>query len=197
MSRPNVESARTTFEHIERVRAKRDRLEVAQREAEAQLLESIRRAWELQEIDLEGLYELYNQFRDLSDPGYGKRWNATMPISYGSLRHAVQDFRYRQQPRWKPNGPHGSYTGTWPLEENAPRPMNGQSVVYVLYDAKTTPCYVGSTDQLYYRLKAHWADGKEFEQWVAFPCDDREAAYALEDRLLKEHQPYLNKRAGR
>lgn len=193
----NVEAARATAAHIERIRAKRDRLEVAQRDAEASLLVSIRRAWESAEIDLEGLYALYNQFRDLSDPGYGKRWNAAMPISHGSLRNAHSDLLYRRQPRWQANGSHGSYHGVWPLGENDPRPMNGECVVYVLYDAASRPCYVGSTQGFYYRMKAHWADGKVFERWVAFVCDDRDAAYKLEDGLLKEHTPYLNRRAAR
>jgi hypothetical protein len=108
-----------------------------------------------------------------------------------------------------PIGPHGSWTNydphwhdslpNWvsytPSEEN-PLPRRGQSVVYVFYDTANTPCYVGSTGDFPKRLKWHLKDRKPVVVWIAFPCSSRDAAYALEDCLLKQHMPYLNKRRG-
>lgn len=108
-----------------------------------------------------------------------------------------------------PTGPHGSWTNydphwhdslpDWidcvPSDEN-PMPPRGQAVLYVLYDAFSTPCYVGSTGNFPARLRWHLNDGKPVTVWSAFPCASRAAAYALEDRLLKQHMPYLNKKRG-
>lgn len=111
--------------------------------------------------------------------------------------------------KYVPTGPHGSWTNydphwhdaipDWvsytPSDEN-PMPRRGQSVVYIFYDATNTPCYVGSTGDFSARLKRHLRDKKPIRVWVAYPCASREEAYALEDRLLKECKPYLNKKAG-
>ncbi|MBL1120211.1 GIY-YIG nuclease family protein [Streptomyces sp. 110] len=70
-------------------------------------------------------------------------------------------------------------------------------VVYALFDARNDPCYLGSTDQFRTRIGKHVKDGKVFTSWQAYPCPDREAAYVLEDRLLKERLPSLNKKASR
>jgi hypothetical protein len=98
--------------------------------------------------------------------------------------------------RHVPNSPDGTWHGTWPLHGGS-FPSYGMCVVYVLYDHANAPCYVGSTQNLKVRLKWHAGDGKAFRQWTAFRCADRAAAYALEDRLLAEHKPYLNKKAAR
>jgi predicted GIY-YIG superfamily endonuclease len=68
--------------------------------------------------------------------------------------------------------------------------------VYVLFDAAGEPCYIGSTQNFRERARVH-RTGIAYERWVAYPCTDREAAYELETRLLKEHKPYRNKKRGR
>jgi hypothetical protein len=78
-----------------------------------------------------------------------------------------------------------------------PRPPDGTPVVYVLYGADAEPIYCGSTEHFKQRLKAHYRDGKRFVAWRAVPCANREQAYILEDRLLKQSCPPLNRRAGR
>lgn len=111
--------------------------------------------------------------------------------------------------KYTPTGPHGSWTNYDPLwdkslpdwvsstpSDDNPMPPRGQNVVYVLYDAFSTPCYVGSSGDFPARLKWHLKDGKPVRVWIAYPCDSRQAAYALEDRLLKQHLPYLNRKAG-
>lgn len=87
------------------------------------------------------------------------------------------------------------WLGTYPLGMNDPRPGRGVPVVYVLY-LDVEPIYAGSSDYFTGRLAAHRRDDKDFNRWRATACADRAAAYALEDRLLKQHLPTLNRRRG-
>lgn len=110
--------------------------------------------------------------------------------------------------RHQPNDPvSGGWIGDWVVAqanwgpygriENGTHPMKGTPVVYVLYGANSEPVYCGSTQDLYARLKAHHRDSKEFVAWRAVPCNDREQAYQLEDRLLRQSCPPLNRKASR
>ncbi len=101
------------------------------------------------------------------------------------------------RPWHSPNGPAGSWFGECPLNDGEPLPPKWTCVVYVLFDHENVPCYVGSTNQFRQRVKRHAYDGKRFVRWVAYPCADREAAFDLEVKLLAEHKPYLNVKAGR
>lgn len=83
------------------------------------------------------------------------------------------------------------WSGGYPLGDQ-PRPPTGQAVVYVLYQA-TEPIYLGSTAHFGSRLSQHRHD-KQIDRWIAYPCADRAAAYALEDKLLREQFPRLNRR---
>lgn len=121
----------------------------------------------------------------------------------------IIDEEWVESIKYVPTGPHGSWTNydpSWdpnlpervfctPTIEN-PMPPPGQAVVYVLYDSTGTPCYVGSSGDFPARLRWHMKKGKPVVVWRAFPCSSREEAYALEDRLLKQNKPYLNKKAG-
>lgn len=78
-----------------------------------------------------------------------------------------------------------------------PAPPVGVSVVYVLFDVWNEPAYVGSTQDFRVRLAVHRKEKPGLLTWTAFPCADREAAYVLENRLLKEYKPHLNKKASR
>jgi predicted GIY-YIG superfamily endonuclease len=93
--------------------------------------------------------------------------------------------------------PDGTWRGSSPLAEGDHMPARGRCVVYVLYDAAGQPCYVGSTQHLLVRLQSHRHNGKAFTSWTASACADREAAYQLEERLLSEYQPYLNRKRSR
>lgn len=138
------------------------------------------------------------------EPDWEERWTAAgLPPVAELMDLWAEGLKYTR------NGPHGSWTNydpAWddslpdwvsatPSDDN-PMPPRGQNVVYVLYDASSTPCYVGSSGDFPARLKWHLKDGKPVRVWIAYPCDSRQAAYALEDRLLKQHLPYLNKKAG-
>lgn len=99
--------------------------------------------------------------------------------------------------RAPPNGPEGTYVGVAPLPGDDVAPLEGTPVVYVLFDEDNEPCYVGSTQNLRARLNAHLTNGKQFVRWQAYPCASREDAYVLEERLLVERMPRLNRRRGR
>ncbi|WP_157251093.1 GIY-YIG nuclease family protein [Nonomuraea typhae] len=178
-----------TLQHIELIARKRQKLLAVQRDAERQVLHRAGRDYVAGLLPPEALVALYQRYRDLIAIN---AWRATTDLWYAAIPVRPEQLRMRTSPR--PNID-GTWRGDFPFAEDW-RPPTGQSVVYVLYDAASTPCYVGSTDQFNARLNAH-SRGKSFTRWIAYPCDDREAAYQLEDRLLKEHKPYLNRRAGR
>lgn len=83
-------------------------------------------------------------------------------------------------------------SGPAQLAADDARPPTGQAVAYVLYDG-LEPVYIGSTGHFSARLARHRRD-KTFDRWTAYPCADREAAYLLEDQLLAERFPPLNRR---
>jgi hypothetical protein len=197
---------RDTLFHIGLIQAKIDKLIKAQVDAEEQVLHRAGRDYAAGRLTIESLQALYKRYRDLvwreASPGrreYYSRapfswlWNQNVPVRSDQLPHFVK--RADTARRHEPNGPHGSWEGEYPIGY-APRPPDGQSVVYVLFDHANVPCYVGSTKNFKYRIKTHARD-KKFARWAAYPCEDRESAFELEERLLAEHKPYLNKRVGR
>lgn len=145
-------------------------------------------------MDEASLIALYGVVTAVGLPGFTKRWDASIGLQASRLPNLRTHLRHLE--RNAPNAPDGTWRGTWPLN-GGPVPIDGIPVVYVLYDAESAPCYAGSSDHLKGRLQGHERDGKPFVRWTASRCSDREAAYRLEDRLLKESKPYLNKRAGR
>lgn len=181
-----------THQHIALLNRKREQLHAAQIAAEEQFLCHVARVWREGRLTEPELALTYRAYADVGALGYGKRWNATIPVDHRRLSNLL-----RQPGRGQPNMPDGTWRGSWPLAEGDSLPVNGTCVVYVLYDAVNEPCYVGSSQNVRARLKRHRMDGKEFAFWTAFPCADREAAYQLEERLLVEYQPYLNKKRGR
>lgn len=194
---PNVllDDYTATLQHVGLIKAKRDKLETAQREAEQQLLHRVALDYRAGRIDIGDLAELQEAFRTASaDRGFSTRWNAIVPETWV----AVTGHARREGRGWfKPNGPGGTYVGPYPCPHTVPHPRLGTSVVYVLFDWQNIPCYVGSTGQLRIRMKSHEREGKRFTSWQAYLCEDRELAYELEHRLLREHKPYLNKKASR
>lgn len=195
-----LEPYEATLFHIELIRNKVNKLLAAQIDAERQLLHRAGRDYVAGRLSNAGLVALYHRYRDtvfpededgqrrftVKRPSVSGLWNEAFPITSDKVAYLGM---------YVPNGPHGSWEGEYPLGY-APRPPDGQSVVYVLFDEANVPCYVGSTQRFKGRLQAHERD-KKFRRWVAYPCTDREAAYQLEERLLREHKPYLNKKASR
>lgn len=181
-------SAMSTLQHIENLYDRAEMLTERRLDAEEQMLHRASAAFRTGRLDAVGLYEIYEQYKALQIPGRMARWNAVMPIKWQQMHNAV---------RWQPNEMTGTWSGTWPLSDRDHRPAPRVSVVYVLFDAHNEPIYVGSTADFRIRLKAHAKDGKPFVRWQAYPSADREAAYLLEDRLLRERKPRLNRKASR
>lgn len=148
------------------------------------------RSWNL--LDYLALYE------EINCPGLFAAWNA-VGLPHPSKMRAESDTTQR----CAPNDPaSGGWVGGWdwgtpggPLLDAYPRDWT--PVVYVLYGANAEPIYCGSTEHFRQRLKAHHREGKEFVAYRAVRCADRERAFALEDRLLKQSCPPLNRRASR
>lgn len=182
------DSTAATLQHISMLRERELRLTQMRERAEEQMLQRLGTAHRRGAISDAQLHAAYDAYRELGIPGRSKRWNAHIDVPWGSID---------QERRWLPNGPEGTWVGVWPLQLNHSAPIGGTPVVYILFDDCNIPCYVGSTGNLRARLKAHARTGKVFSQWQAYPCRDREHAYEVEDRLLKEKLPHLNRRAGR
>ncbi|KOX10167.1 GIY-YIG nuclease family protein [Nocardiopsis sp. NRRL B-16309] len=185
-----------TLQHIELLADKRDRLTAAQIDAENQVIHRIAVEFHAGRINEQQLYRLWHRMRPNAAEKFGARWKAAMPKA--SINRLVTLHKLREQRaqeyerRYKPNAD-GFWSGAWPVDGDR-WPDKGQCVVYVLYDADNVPCYVGSSKDFYTRACAHTRDGKKFVRWMAYPCEDRDAAYELESRLLREHKPYMNKR---
>lgn len=184
----HFDSAMDTLAHIERLAAKRDMLTRAQADAESVFLASVQRSWSAGELSMLALALLYGDYRSLADPGFSKRWDEAVEVTAAEL------VAYKRRIDTEPPEPEHGWIGSYPLD-GVFTPRKGVCVVYVLFDANNDPCYVGSTNQLRIRLKAHARDGKRFSKWQARSCPDRDAAYALEREWLARYMPYLNRKA--
>lgn len=186
----SIEGYAATLQHLELLRGKRDALQARQAGAESQHLKRIGDAYTAGTIDLDDLVVAYFEYKAVSDPGYSTRWNAAVPVTAARVQARIRSLAYRA-----PSGPHGTWEGPYPFGGET-TPGSGTSVVYVLFDYSNVPCYVGSTKHFRGRMNRHAKEGKQFCWWNAFPSANRAEAYAIEDRLLHEHKPYLNKRAA-
>lgn len=184
-----------TYQHISLLRRKQDLLRTSQIAAEEQFLCRLGQLYSARQISEVELAFMYRAYAEFAVPGFLRRWEANIPVKPGRVQYILRDLETTE--RHAPNMPDGTWQGSWPLDRADRVPMYNTCVVYVLYDAANEPCYVGSTQNLKARLKDHHKDEKPFVRWTAFACFDREAAYQLEERLLNEHQPYLNRKRHR
>jgi hypothetical protein len=181
-------SLTATLGHIELIQNKEARLAEARRNALAQALHRIGSDYRTGHLSQVQLCAALARIRTVQMPGRMNMWDEIVGVPWK---------RVDQLAKQLPNGPEGSWVGEYPITANAPRPITGVPVVYVLFDEANEPCYVGSTDKFTTRMNAHVKNGKRFVRWQAHPADDREHAYRLEDRLLRRHKPYLNRKASR
>lgn len=181
-------SVASTLQHIERLREKEEKLQSARHQAEEQFLARIGSSFRCGDINHHQLVAVFERYKDMRLVGRLTRWDAHVSITWKQMCYLRVQL---------PNGPEGSWVGDYPFLPEQPAPISGVSVVYVLFDETNEPCYVGSTHTFRTRLAGHRKAGKDFVRWQAHPCRDREHAYLLEDRLLKEHLPRLNRKAGR
>lgn len=187
-SSDHLDSALSTLQHIENLDARAQALEERRIEAEEQMLHRVGAAYEAGQLSLPDLIEIYERYKQLNLAGRMTRWNAAIPI-YWSVVPTLS--------RHIPNAPGGTWSGAWPFDPDDRLPPTKSFIVYVLFDATNEPIYVGSSGHFRNRLKAHARNGIIFVRWWACPAADREAAYQLEEKLLRERLPKLNKRAGR
>lgn len=195
MTNPNAElpphlatSIASTLQHIQLIQEKESRLAEARQRALEQTLHRIGTDYRTGRITQHQLCTAFMEIRRLQMSGRMNAWDEIVGFSSRRLIQLVKQL---------PNGPEGSWVGEYPVLANAVAPISGVPVVYVLFDEANEPCYVGSTDKFRTRLNSHHRDGKRFVRWQAHQCNDREHAYRLEDRLLKRHMPYLNRKASR
>lgn len=181
-------SISSTLQHIRLIQEKEARLAEARRGALEQALHRIATDYRTGHITLNQLCTAFMEIRRLQMSGRMNAWDEIVGFSSRRLTQLVKQL---------PNGPEGSWVGEYPILADAVAPISGVPVVYVLFDEANEPCYVGSTDKFRTRVNNHSREGKQFVRWQAHPCEDREHAYRLEDRLLKRHKPYLNRKASR
>lgn len=181
-------SLAATLQHIRLIQDKENRLAAARAEAMEQAIHRIATEYRAGSLTYEHLCTAMVAIRAIRHQGAMKRWDQVVGVPWKRLAHYAKRL---------PNGPEGSWVGEYPIPLDAPIPIYGVSVVYVLFDEANEPCYVGSTNKFSPRLTAHEKDGKRFVRWQAHPCEDRDHAYRLEDRLLRQHKPYLNRKASR
>lgn len=150
-------------------------------------------------LNMDQVTDVYMQARDMVTPGFHGQLKDILGLEgtgiYGKAHHKA--VREAKKARATPNGPGGTWVGTYPFDQYCPMPPKGTPVVYFLYNLAGERIYAGSSSHLQNRLVGHARQGKEFVRWNAVPCPDREAAYRLEDQLLRDHKLPLNVRAGR
>lgn len=190
-----------TAGHIVNVQNKLDRLGDVKRDSWAQLLAAVHRLFEVC-LSEEDLMDFLDEMGASYGVGYTRFWDAHMPkhLSYVRVRSEAQRIRYwrEEYDRNRPNGPaSNTWAGTWPVTRDQPTPRAFLPVVYVLFDGANEPAYVGSTEDFRTRMKVHQREKPGLARWMAYRCADREGAYVLEDKLLKEHKPRMNKKRGR
>jgi hypothetical protein len=188
----SVQHLELLSESMTSLRAKQKRLEAARADTLRQIAAASKRlAHDWTTAEKLALYE------KLNCPGLMTAWNAAGLPHPARMRADVEMSR-----RNKPNDPaSGGWVGEFDGENyskvSTPQPPDWTAVVYVLYAADAEPIYCGSTEHFRQRLKSHYREGKRFVAWRAVQCDNREQAYVLEDRLLKQSCPPLNRRAAR
>jgi hypothetical protein len=182
-----------TLQHCLMIQQKIATLQGTLASAREQLFHDVAITYRAGGMTLDELADLYDKARRAGS-GFSAQWEAVVPVTGRTLLARQQHLVRRQM-----NGPGGvSWVGVYPLPVSAPAPPNWTSVVYVLYDSTNEPVYVGSSEHFRERLIRHAKyNGVPVVSWMACPTASREAAYLLEDTLLKERLPSMNRKASR
>ena len=183
----DIEELQATAHHIGILNEKIQTLVRLHDEAWEQLLTSAARRYATGDLGPLDMAEMFDAMRLTYGNGFTEIWNRCMPVGSGRVKY------------WReclPNGPNGTWFGQAPPGANDPVPPNGVPVVYVLFAASNEPVYVGSTEVFRKRLAWHTRDKPGIRQWTAYRCTSREAAYQLEEQLLREHLLPLNRKVG-
>lgn len=78
------------------------------------------------------------------------------------------------------------------LVRTSSAPIHGQSGIYFLL-RKNVIVYIGQTTRLLGRLSQHLIDGKDFDSYTFFPCEQNQLR-ELETRMILKFKPKLNGR---
>lgn len=198
----DIPELHATAQHLELIHRKLDKLTSAKRDSWEQILTALARVAKRNTVKPtpEELLPLLDVMRNTYGTGYSKVWNAHLGPMYAAqrVRNEVA-MRKTRRDYVEGNRPNGPRPDTWVGEVGIPGPcpIFGQAVVYVLFDGLNVPVYVGSTENFYKRLQVHVREKSGITRWTAYACQDREHAYRLEDRLLKQHMPPMNRKRGR
>jgi predicted GIY-YIG superfamily endonuclease len=174
-----------TEQHIRLLQAKRDRLTRALVEAEAQYIVAVAREFDSGRIAWAELYRTYQVIRDGGLAGFSSRWLAVLPYTVQKMRLMANAQEIQE---WAGCGTQIEPSGNWPPK--------GTCVVYVLSRDDGEPTYVGSTHNFSTRLGRHRHAGKAWASWRAYRCRDRQHAYEVEARFLRQFKPEQNKRGA-
>lgn len=197
---------RSTIEHMLRIGNRMETLRETLFDCEEQVMHRLGVEYRAGIVGQSEVGDILHEVRHLLAPGWMKRCEVALGFPVRKLmssraQKTANEAMYGQNEAW---GWSGSCSMEWtddgrPLERTVswPRPMKGVSVVYLLHSVFGDPLYVGSTHDFSARIKSHLLDGKPAAFWSAYLCANREEAYVLEDRLLKENMPTMNKRRGR
>lgn len=166
------------------------------------LLAAVREAAQAKALTEEQLLDMLLAMRDSYGTGHSKVWDRHMPPTLSSrhVRTIVASQRHYAEKveRNQPNGPtEGNWVGTLPECWQGPMPLDGDPVIYMLFDADGEPVYLGSTGGFRTRLAAHVREKPGIHSWSAQLCESREQAYDIEDQLLKLRMHKYNRKQGR
>ncbi len=187
------EQLAATASHIDLVQAKLDKLATVKADSWEQILIAAARLYRSDGLTTAHLLQLHRDMKLSYGGGFTKVWNRVMPIQSNQLPHvAARDRRIAEEQRRQ------SWYGTFPLDGSYTVPSKGVSCVYILFDRADVPAYIGSTEQFRTRMGSHRRERPgAFLRWICYTCESREAAYQLEEKLLRENLPYLNRKASR
>lgn len=177
-------SAQATLDHIERLLAKRDKLNDAIREAVDALGPQIRRTdWTLAEAA-----DLYRRAKEHKGPKFGLTDTVADSLSYG-----------RDVLSWHIRHPEGyQLKGPLPLPHDPSLPAKNlnQHTVYLLLTDEGYCLYVGTSCQVTNRIRGHIREGRiPATRYEVILCEDKASALSLEGDLIFQHKPPYN-RAG-
>ncbi len=198
MTGPVIDSSvRASLDHIARLRDRIATLTALAEDAETQAAHRIGANLRAAGNDEILACQAYSAFRDAcrDRPRFSLVWDANVDVRSARVRGVLAGLRARLQSETLASLVDAdSWSGEWP-RWGAYCPGPGVHVVYVLFDADLTPCYLGSSSNLANRLRAHAHDGKRFARWQAYRHASRDAAREAETRMLRDVMPYLNRKA--
>lgn len=174
-----------TEQYIQLIRGKRAQLERVQIDAERQFITCVAREHAAGRVSWTELIRVHRFLREGALPGWYQRWQEELPYSAHELKRMEA---IHETEEWSGVG--------MDVYNDPGRPPKGAYVVYLLCDDTGEPIYVGSTQSFANRLSHHRRD-KVWASWRAYRCDNRQHAYEVESRFLRQYKPRLNKQGAR